>query len=487
MSGDLGRAYRRLIRAYPRGPRRDELLDTLLEAAPADRRRPTLRESVNLIRHGLRARLGYPRSRAVVVMVFLVGLIGAYFGGAGGSRLGWEFASPVPSAAAAAAATGTAFPGLKVWGGGDPDVIVAEGDGEGIEYGFQTYWLRHTDATRDLTGYAAGVKDRLAAAGWQIHDYTYQQPEDMVDGGQDSSLSFWADRPGLVLGYDGVLWTGMPDYDSDGGITLTLRRTQPAWLGFFSWSAAVLGFALVWLVAAGVSRRYSSFGVAGPLPGIVTGLMVFLFLPTILLFPVPDSPGEAPWWAGLENGYGWLPLPLVLAALLGLGVAGPDIGRGLRFVGRHPRASLAGAGVIVLALIAAAILPGGRPPVVAAPRSCHPAPGPPPAPADDAVGDSKSVHIYVDPATTPHQRALVTAAMRRSWAGYDGDLVWDPGSAAFRDDYCQGASVPAAAVASLPYFFNFELDVPGDYPALLQEVQGMPGVVAIHRVPQQAG
>jgi hypothetical protein len=42
-------------------------------------------------------------------------------------------------------------------------------------------------------------------------------------------------------------------------------------------------------------------------------------------------------------------------------------------------------------------------------------------------------------------------------------------------------------VAGLPYFFPFELDVPGDYPALLHEVDGMPGVVAVHRVPQQAG
>src|ERR1700712_3765832 len=105
MSDELGRAYRRLIRAYPRGPRRDELLDTLLEAAPPDRRRPTRRESVNLIRHGLRARLGYPRGRAVVVLVFLVGLVGAYFGGAAGNRLGWEFTTPVPSAATAAPIT----------------------------------------------------------------------------------------------------------------------------------------------------------------------------------------------------------------------------------------------------------------------------------------------------------------------------------------------------------------------------------------------
>jgi hypothetical protein len=489
MSADLGRAYRRLLRAYPRGPRREELLDTLLEAAPADRRRPTVRESVNLVRHGLRARLGYPRSKAVVVLVFLIGLLGAYFGGAGGSRLGWSFATPVPSAAAAAEITGTVFPGLKVWGGGDPDVIVPQSDGEGVEYGYATYWLRHNAETRDLRGYAAGVQDRLTATGWQIHDYAYQPPEDMVDGGQDSSVSFWADRPGVILGYQGNLWTGMPDYDSDGGVTVTLRRSEPAWVSFFTWSAAALGFALAWLPAAWTSRRFSSFGLPGPLPGIVTGFMIFLFLPTMLLIPVPDSPGRAPWWAGLESGYGWLPLPLVLGALMVVGAAGPDLARGVRFIGRHPRVATAGGALIVLGVVAAATLPRAfdRPAVFSAPPPCHPPAGPPPAPADSVVGDSRTVHIYVDPATTAHQRALVTAAMRRSWAGYDGDLVWDPGSAAFRAEYCRGATVPAASVASLPYFFTFELDVPADYPALLQEVQGMPGVVAVHRVPEQAG
>jgi hypothetical protein len=478
MPADLGRAYRRLLRAYPPGPRREELLDTLLEAAPPTRRRPTVRESVNLVRHGLRARLGFPRSRAVVVLVFLAGLVGAYFGGAAGNRLGLEFVSPVPSAAVAGQVTATVFPGLKVWGGGHPAAIVPQSDGEGVEYGYATYWLRHTEATRDLPAYATGARERLAAAGWQIHDYAYQAPEDMVDRGQDSSVTFWADRPGLVLGFEEDLYTGMPDYDNDGGSTLTLRRSEPGWLSAFTWSAAVLGFALAWLLAARASRRFDSFGVGGVLPGILTGIMLFLFLPPLLLFPIPDTPGQAPFWAGLESGYGWLPLPLVLGGILALGSALPDLRR-------HPRVSAAGAVVIVLGIVAATTLPTEQKPV--AHPACRPAPGPPPAPPDGRVAGSTTVHIYVDPASTPHQRALITAAMRRSWAGGDGDLVWDPGSAAFKADYCGGGAVEAAAVPSLPYFFPFELDVPTDYPALLQEVQGMPGVVAVHRVPRQAG
>jgi hypothetical protein len=490
MPGDLDRAYRRLIRAYPRGPRRDELLDTLLEAAPADRRRPTVREGVDLVRHGLRARLGYPRSRAVVVMVFLVALTGAFFTGAAGHRLGWEFAPPLPSGAAADKITGTALPGVKVWGGGNPGVVVPQSDGEGIEYGYATYWIRHTAATRDLTGYTAGARERLAAAGWRIHDYAYQAPEDMVDGGQESSATFWADRPGLVLGYQAALYTGMPDYDSDGGVTLTLRRQEPRWLGLFAWPAAALGFAALWLVAGWAGRRFSTAGVPGPLPAVVVGIALLLLLPSLVLLPVPDSPGQSPWWAGLYNGYGWLSTPLVLAALVLVGAAlvpPSPLGRGFRFLRRRPRVAAAGGALLLLGGAAAVAVPAVRtePPVV--PPACRPAPGPPAAPADSALGDSRWVHVYVDPASAPHQRALITAAMRRSWAGADSELVWDPGSAAFRDEYCRGAEVPASAVASLPYFFPFELDVPADYPALLQEVQGMPGVVAVHRVPDQAG
>jgi hypothetical protein len=178
---------------------------------------------------------------------------------------------------------------------------------------------------------------------------------------------------------------------------------------------------------------------------------------------------------------------VILGGLLVAGAAVPDIARGLRFLGRHPRVATAGVALIVVGVVVAIALPPVSEKPLAGPPPCHPAPGPPPERPGGEVRDSKSVHVYVDPASTPHQRALITAAMRRSWAGGDGDLVWDPGSAAFRQDYCQGATVPPASVAALPYFFTFELDVPTDYPALVQEVQGVPGVVAVHRVPEQAG
>jgi hypothetical protein len=47
------------------------LLHTLLELAPPNRRHPTLREVANILRHGVRARLGRPRSRSVVALATL--------------------------------------------------------------------------------------------------------------------------------------------------------------------------------------------------------------------------------------------------------------------------------------------------------------------------------------------------------------------------------------------------------------------------------
>jgi len=53
----------------------------------------------------------------------------------------------------------------EAWGGGDAAKIVRQGDGEGIEYGYATSWVKHTPVTRDVTGYTASARNRLEAAG----------------------------------------------------------------------------------------------------------------------------------------------------------------------------------------------------------------------------------------------------------------------------------------------------------------------------------
>jgi hypothetical protein len=89
MSDRLARRYAYWLRFYPPGPRRAEMLATLLECAPPERTRPTGREILNLIVYGLRARLGHPASTAVVVLAVLVALASGLLGAAAAARIGW--------------------------------------------------------------------------------------------------------------------------------------------------------------------------------------------------------------------------------------------------------------------------------------------------------------------------------------------------------------------------------------------------------------
>jgi hypothetical protein len=494
MPADLGRAYRRLLRAYPPGPRRDELLNTLLDAASPQRRRPTAREAVNLTRYGLRARLGYPRTRTVIVFSLLVALAGAFFGGAAAHWLGLRATSATPPAAVTAELTRTVFPGLKVWGGGETEPIVVQGDGEGIEYGYITFWLRHTGAaTRDVPSYSTAAMDRLTAAGWQVHDYRYEAPTPMVDRGESSGATFWATRDGLVVGYSDYLWAGMPAYDADGGLSLTVRQETPSGLLWLARGGAVLGFVLTWFLGAWVSRRFCAAGVSGSVPGLLVVILLVLLVPAMTLTSVPEVPGDTPWWGGVWGlGTGFLLLAAMPAALLLLGalVLGPSpwktaLVRAIAYLRRRPRVAGGTLLVLVVVLVAGFLIPApwsaSATPPLARP-DCHPAPGPPPAAPESEVRDSRSARVYVDPSSTPDQRNLITAAIRRSWAGSDSGLIWDPDSPEFRAEYCDGGEVPAASVAGLPYFFAVDLGVATDYPALLREVQGMPGVVTVRQV-----
>jgi hypothetical protein len=76
--GTLARRYRRLLLCYPRQYRKargEEIVATFLDLAPPDRARPTVREAANLVRHGLRCRLGRPNSRTVVLWAVLTAIV----------------------------------------------------------------------------------------------------------------------------------------------------------------------------------------------------------------------------------------------------------------------------------------------------------------------------------------------------------------------------------------------------------------------------
>ncbi|MEU7901244.1 hypothetical protein [Actinoplanes sp. NPDC049118] len=328
--GPLERRYRRLVRVYPRGPRREELLITLLDCAPPDRRRPTARETANVLRHGLRGRLGRPRSRAVVVLATLAALVAGCFGAAAMSVLGWQFAPSLTGVVQAQGIDRTVFPGMTVEGCesgseltysehcADMPPFIPNPDHEGTRYGFLEYRVAPTPATLDHLTFTSGVRDRLVADGWRIgsgirvHQGLDDLDTSVLDGtsapfpGDEvetavREATFWATRDGLVLEFFDATGTDTPGGVADPSVTarFTVARAAPWWLWGMTAAGALLGALTGWLVAGWISRRTEGDGVASFAAAIPAWLCAPLL--TLGVLPLNQQVGR-PWEEGLFVG-----------------------------------------------------------------------------------------------------------------------------------------------------------------------------------------
>ncbi|MCO8269047.1 hypothetical protein M1L60_00420 [Actinoplanes sp. TRM 88003] len=420
------------------------------------------------------------RVRGLVLALFIA-LAGAYVGAFAAERIAVEHVPPLPSGAEAQSLSATAFPGLRVFGGGDAPAIEPFGDGEGVKYGSVAYWVKHTEDTRDVATYAAGVRDRLAAAGWQIHDFAVADPESLVDGGVEYQAGFRATKPGLNLYFSDYYWTGRPSYDSPGAAAFDLWRTPPPWSGTAGWAGAAVGALVALLLTWWVARHA---GQARPFAAVAAVAAVVFLLPSTLR-PGEEVPGDSPWWGGFYNlGYGPALLSALLVGLILVVTVAQTrpvraaLGFGATAVRRWPKTAVAGLVLVALAFV----LPGALRQTGVTGPDCRPAGLPAEASAAE-TRTSKHVKIFVDNAATEQERALIDAAIFRSRSGSLGELIWQPDSAGFRDTYCAGGPVPAEAVAALPYYFDVELANPAYLPALTEEVNGLAGVLAVHRTP----
>ncbi|GAA0489835.1 hypothetical protein Ade02nite_24710 [Paractinoplanes deccanensis] len=266
----LGGRYRVLLRAYPKGRRREELLDTLLEAAPGGRRRPTGREAVNLIRHGLRARLGRPGSRGVVVLASMVALIAGFLGAAVASRVAWEFVPGYPSGAGLTAISGTLFPGVPA---------TAERDADGLfhdlgepstafsprdeDFAFATVILSPEKffLRGDYRSWTAAAQDRLVAAGWQVEDAAVTGPTLIATGElDDTGRSFSATRGGLALTVESM--TDVVDTPAGSFYaTARLDRLTPGYVTAATLAGLAAGALIGWLITGWASRRTETITV----------------------------------------------------------------------------------------------------------------------------------------------------------------------------------------------------------------------------------
>lgn len=333
-AGNLERRYRRVLRVYPAGRRRDELLDTLLEASPSNRKWPTTRETADLLRRGLRARLGRPASRVIVVVAVLVALVTGYSAAAFAVRGAWEAVPDYPTGSKLAEITGTVFPGLPVEGSRDADGlfhdisepstldVIRGGHEEDFTYAQYEFGPTVQYINGDYHTWATDTARRLTDAGWTVHDIEPTGGTVIATGELDESgTRFTAERDGLALDLSAetnVVGTPAGSFYA----TATLAR-EAAWYVSAAGALAWLAGALIgWLLTGWASRRTEPAGEAiRTLTAGAAGLSLLFLLPLAIFgilgfigeFWIMGSAEGGPFWAlGVTWFYGCEQLGLFL-------------------------------------------------------------------------------------------------------------------------------------------------------------------------------
>jgi hypothetical protein len=294
METRLARAYRRLLRAYPRDYRRErgtEMLTTLLDAAEPGQRRPRFGDALNLVVRGLRCRLSVPNHPGYVVVACAAAMavagVGAWFGG----MAGWHRGTSLPTTGEVVAAATVAVPDAgrylparqrdcdwRCVGNPSDDLVVYRGpyvrDDLMPEWSADRPHTTNPAANRvylplamahaDMATIAGQAHDRLAAAGWRVTP---------VRTHYDMRL-FWATKGGLTLRFEGR-GTTQPD---DPAVAFVVHRdVPPATLPVAALGAAV-GALLGWWLAAFTLRRYRRHRQAVRTAMLVTALPALIAL-----------------------------------------------------------------------------------------------------------------------------------------------------------------------------------------------------------------
>jgi hypothetical protein len=179
------RRYRWVLLAYPRAYRRErgrEIIDTFLDAG---REKLSAREIANLLRHGMRARLGRPASRRIVALAALTSILCGLFAGSFATRAAWETARPLPSTDEAKEIFGHALPGHPVTDkvyrspamfviyeaplGADNWTTLLTLDGGEYQLG-RTRTAVDGVPGQEPRDIAAAAQARLREAGWKVND-----------------------------------------------------------------------------------------------------------------------------------------------------------------------------------------------------------------------------------------------------------------------------------------------------------------------------
>ncbi|WP_374535821.1 hypothetical protein [Micromonospora aurantiaca (nom. illeg.)] len=332
--------HRWLLLAYPRDYRRArgaEILETVRDVGSAHRRG---RVAANLVRHGLRARLGRPASRSVVAWAAVFAVVCGLFAASFGTWLAWLGSRPLDHRDLAAV-VGQLYPDRQVSHidqDDPPAVFLIYGHplgedllselllGDGGEYALAELTASFDQAP---AGGLTDLRQRLDAAGWERSAPVHTDAYGCVPGSPQcdpasipSDITVYADRGDHILAVQ---------INAEGSMSLALSRATPA----AAYPAGLLAFALGtlggWVLFGWASRRTEGRHplVQGPAKVLYGVAMVFWAAPILLSAPLmlthhlsePHPRWHVPWeWLGQPT----LSLPFLLGAvllLLALGLA----------------------------------------------------------------------------------------------------------------------------------------------------------------------
>jgi hypothetical protein len=285
---------------YPRDYRRErgqEIVDTFLDLAPSGRAWPTRRQAANLVRHGLRCRLGRPASRSVVVWAALTAVVSGLFVAAFATRAAWETASPLPDEAKATAVFANVFPDEDLGGRvhGSPAMFVVYGAplgpqhvddllfGDGGEYGFGDTIASLNGPTNERR--APGVViQRLRSKGWEVAEPRTSHAVECATSSCDPETlptqTFLSARRGSDI-------IEIEIYPSAGtsetNLSMSLQRATPWAVYPVGLIGGVLGTVIGWLVFGWASRRTEvQHAVLGTVTKVLYGFAMFLWWLPIL-------------------------------------------------------------------------------------------------------------------------------------------------------------------------------------------------------------
>lgn len=292
--------YRWLLLFYPREYRRDraaEILEIVHDVQPARR---AGRVAANLVRHGMRARLGRPASRTVAVWASVVAVACGLFAASFGIWLAWLDSHPLHAQEIAAAA-GQLYPDqptLHVSPADPPAVFLIYGGplglsnlsdlllGDGAEYDLATVGASLPQLPAgNQADTLAQLLQRLHAAGWEVAEPVYSQVYDCIphDPRCDptsipSNITVDARRG------DSLLEVEIRTPQSSPIMGFSMSRTTP-WTAYAAGVAGfLLGAAGGWFLFGWASRRLErGYRAAQVLAKIIFGFVVFLWWTPILL------------------------------------------------------------------------------------------------------------------------------------------------------------------------------------------------------------